>query len=292
MRTKVLALAAAAGGQLILAEPAAAGFLGLSLDIKPNAFGLTVANVYACFDRPGQDRMIAVAGTPNAPLSIEVLNGTFFQHPFGSDKAPNPALFEFFPDLRYDTFVTIGVKPAFEAGDGCALIGQFSLQPLAPGGLPGITIALKILVVSNGVQTQLVVHGAYIGCLGEDYCNDGDPCNGEETCKGGACINGVPCKGGCVDGIPAPDCNANGVLDSCDINNGTSPDRNGNGVPDECDLTCPWDCAGDADLQVGVVDLLALLEEWGAAGSACDFDGDGVGVADLQALLEAWGPCP
>ncbi len=32
------------------------------------------------------------------------------------------------------------------------------------------------------------------------------------------------------------DCNHNGVLDECDIANGTSLDCNGNGVPDECDL--------------------------------------------------------
>ncbi len=63
-------------------------------------------------------------------------------------------------------------------------------------------------------------------------------------------------------------------------------------MPDECDLTCPWDCAGDADLQVNIVDLLALLEQWGNAGTACDFDGAGVGVTDFQALLGAWGPCP
>jgi len=31
------------------------------------------------------------------------------------------------------------------------------------------------------------------------------------------------------------DCNANGVLDACDIVDGTSPDNNGNGIPDECE---------------------------------------------------------
>lgn len=39
------------------------------------------------------------------------------------------------------------------------------------------------------------------------------------------------------------DCNGNGVLDTCDIDAGTSPDVNGNGIPDECDPgAC---CLGD-----------------------------------------------
>ena len=54
--------------------------------------------------------------------------------------------------------------------------------------------------------------------------------------------------------------------------------------------TCPWDCA-DVDGQVGIVDFLALLADWGGRG-ACDFDGGGVGITDFQALLANWGPCP
>ena len=39
-----------------------------------------------------------------------------------------------------------------------------------------------------------------------------------------------------------PDCNTNGVSDTCDISSGTSQDCNTNGVPDECDLAGagPW----------------------------------------------------
>jgi hypothetical protein len=37
-----------------------------------------------------------------------------------------------------------------------------------------------------------------------------------------------------VDGVP--DCNANGVPDDCDIDDGTSLDCNANGIPDECDV--------------------------------------------------------
>ncbi|MHC5006375.1 MAG: dockerin type I domain-containing protein, partial [Planctomycetota bacterium] len=87
----------------------------------------------------------------------------------------------------------------------------------------------------------------------------------------------------------ASDCNGNGVLDSCDIDNNTSDDDNGNGIPDECE--CPADFDGDG--QVGITDFLALLAAWGPnPGHVADLDGDGqVGITDFLALLAAWGPC-
>jgi hypothetical protein len=55
---------------------------------------------------------------------------------------------------------------------------------------------------------------------------------------------------------------------------------------------CPWDCGDPADGDVGVVDFLAMLAQWGENGAACDVDGDGVGVTDFLTLLANWGPCP
>jgi hypothetical protein len=54
---------------------------------------------------------------------------------------------------------------------------------------------------------------------------------------------------------------------------------------------CP-DLNGDGD--VDVLDLLILLDAWGACpGCAADLNGDGdVDVLDLLLLLDAWGPCP
>ena len=57
---------------------------------------------------------------------------------------------------------------------------------------------------------------------------------------------------------------------------------------------CPWDCDGikPVDGVVGIVDLLALLSQWGGPGG-CDFDDDRiVGITDLIELLANWGPCP
>jgi hypothetical protein len=54
---------------------------------------------------------------------------------------------------------------------------------------------------------------------------------------------------------------------------------------------CPEDCGGDNDDNVGIVDFLELLSQWGTSGT-CDFDGGGVGITDFLQLLGAWGPCP
>jgi hypothetical protein len=58
-------------------------------------------------------------------------------------------------------------------------------------------------------------------------------------------------------------------------------------VPDPC----PWDC-GDNDGEIGIVDFLAVLAQWGNPGS-CDVDGNNVvEINDFLALLANWGPCP
>ena len=57
---------------------------------------------------------------------------------------------------------------------------------------------------------------------------------------------------------------------------------------------CPWDCGGDNDNNVGIVDFLAVLAQWELVGSSCDFGKGppGVGVEDFLQLLANWGPCP
>jgi len=55
--------------------------------------------------------------------------------------------------------------------------------------------------------------------------------------------------------------------------------------------TCPWDCGGDFNGVVNVIDFLALLAQWGTPGY-CDFDGGGVSVTDFLLMLSHWGPCP
>lgn len=53
---------------------------------------------------------------------------------------------------------------------------------------------------------------------------------------------------------------------------------------------CPADLNGDGT--VNVIDLLALLTDWGPGPSCADLNGDGlVNVVDLLQMLTDWGPC-
>jgi len=84
------------------------------------------------------------------------------------------------------------------------------------------------------------------------------------------------------------DCNGNGILDACDILQGTSEDANGNGIPDECE--CPEDVNGDGT--VNTSDLLIVLAQWGTAGPLGDVNFDQtVNTEDLLLVLGAWGEC-
>ncbi len=135
MKVKTLSVLAGVGAPLILTPHVSAAFLGITAVSKPNEFGLIVCNIYALFDRPGQDLFTKIAGTVDAPLLIQVLGGgTFYNHAFGGDTAPNSAFFGGFPSLAFDTFVTIGVKALGANGQPTdALI----ITPGFPTGITG-----------------------------------------------------------------------------------------------------------------------------------------------------------
>ena len=139
MKIKTLAIAAGVSTPLILTGSVQAGFTGLSTTSKPNPYGLLVVNVYANFDRPGEDAMVGVAGTPNNPLTVVVENGTFYNRPFGNNLAPNPNLFPVFPSLEFDTFVTIGKKTS--PGDTTLI---------SPGFPPAGIVGSVFTTVSSG----------------------------------------------------------------------------------------------------------------------------------------------
>ena len=55
------------GAATLIATPGAqAGFLGITVSAVDNPFGFFALRVYAVFDRPGQDEMLAVAGRKGA----------------------------------------------------------------------------------------------------------------------------------------------------------------------------------------------------------------------------------
>ena len=132
MKIKTLSVLAGVGVPLILSAHASAGFLGIRAVGKPNEFGLIVCNVYAMFDRPGQDLFTKIAGTALSPMLIQVEGGgTFYNHNFGSDTAPGSALVAAFPSLAFDTFVTIGIKQTGLVDDALVITPGF------PAGITG-----------------------------------------------------------------------------------------------------------------------------------------------------------
>ena len=143
---------AGVGAPLIATATASAGFVGIKVVGKQNAFGLIVCNIYAEFDRPGEDLMQAVAGTANAPLLIQVGGGgTFYNHPFAGNQAPLTTLVAFDAIAEFDTFVTVGVKqlnvPIADGGQGPNGPGQNEdLLTLAPDfpSLSGTQISTTI----------------------------------------------------------------------------------------------------------------------------------------------------
>ena len=136
MKVAALAVAAGMSAPLIMGGSASGGFVGLKTVVKENPFGLLVINVYAVFDRPGEDHMIAVAGTPNAPLLIQVHNGTFFNANGGTDTAASAFFISLIPSLAFDTFVTIGIKFTEPLGDAMIIAPDFQ------DGITGTQLAL------------------------------------------------------------------------------------------------------------------------------------------------------
>ncbi|HQG85347.1 MAG TPA: hypothetical protein PLU90_03180 [Planctomycetota bacterium] len=108
-------------------------------------------------------------------------------------------------------------------------------------------------------------------------------------------------------GLPAVDCNKNGVPDACDIAGGTSKDANGNGVPDECEGPVETtfkrgDANADGKLDIAdAVRVLGYLFGGGATQLDCleaaDANDDAmVNIADavkiLGHLFAGTGPLP
>ena len=211
-------------------------------------------------------RLDAVAGDYNLTKMVST-TGSFYQHAYGGPTSTsiNPALFTAFPDLRYDSFVTIGRTDqidnqlssigidfsAFEAGGAIdAGDGSWYVTPEDAQGA-GVGFSDELCEPGNGAHVaRLTVRGMESSVMFEALFQGKD-------------ANGVTWQ------MPA----------SLSI------------VKDDCVLPCPGDVDGDS--MVDVTDLLAVISAWGPC-SGCDADVDGSGtvdVTDLLAIISAWGPC-
>jgi V8-like Glu-specific endopeptidase len=233
------------------------------------------------------ERLDAVAGTEGVTKTIST-SGTFYQHAYGGPTSisVNPALFDAFPDLRYDSRVTIGALDS--SGD------PYGSNVLSDIGIDWDNFENGGAVVSdNGTwyvtpedeqgEARAFVDsdcGEYYGVLIARLTTYG----ASSAIQVEAFLQGKDASGETWMGedmqvmtyVPTEDCNANGVSDTCDIANGTSQDADGNGIPDECEQ-CDGDYTGDG--MVGVADLLFVIDQWGS----------GYGVTELLVVLDQWG---
>ena len=120
--------------------------------------------------------------------------------------------------------------------------GRVAISLTNPTGYAGSEVAL--MIADLNFMTKQVVPGIYpVRIRVPGASRTGDPQDGAPfTGQDGAIMLDSDCDD---DGIPdsfqaeffprAFDCNANGIHDTCDIQNGDSEDSNGNGIPDECE---------------------------------------------------------
>jgi len=237
MKMKTLVVAAGVSAPLILGGSASGGFTGISTTSKPNEFGIFVVNVYAEFDRPGEDLMSLVAGTSLNPLTIEVIGGTFYQHPFNNaimDRPPQGPLIDVFPSLAYDTFVTIAVK----------CVGDPPCQPIdnmvITAGFPGF--GPSVLMTSHEGWAITPIEPAADPFNPDFFAGDGRVLIGQFSTVDGSGIEGTMLL----------QYTSNNVFGQSVVS-----------FQHMLDPPCPFDCGGDNDGNVGIVDFLNLLANWG-----------------------------
>ncbi|MCA9249794.1 MAG: FG-GAP repeat protein [Phycisphaerales bacterium] len=128
----------------------------------------------------------------------------------------------------------------------------------------------------GGVWRQIATFTAADGTSDDDFGNN-------VAMAGNIAVFGVPSHGdgllnrsgaAYVFKIPRTDCNANGVLDECDVASATSADCNSNGVPDECEADCnsngiPDEC-DFAELTSTDCNLNGLPDECELIGNDCN----------------------
>jgi hypothetical protein len=90
---------------------AMADYTGLSYTAQDNGDGTWTARIFVNFDTE-TDELDAVFGDADNALHI-TSGGNFYQHPFGGPTSAdiNPELYDAFPSLVLDSWVTIGAEP-------------------------------------------------------------------------------------------------------------------------------------------------------------------------------------
>lgn len=162
-------------------------------DSLARSMGLTVCQVEAVFSS-SSDTLISVG---DSSITTNDANG-FWQHAFGTDKAPSQALITLYPPLRHDSFVTIGL--AVDNGSNTTALdpdwnstlfnttgdtaGGWFCTPTSGQGTPNAN--LRVLIAQLPVRRNYGISGSVTV-----YYNDGaTPFAASFQCFGGAGAQG------------------------------------------------------------------------------------------------------
>jgi len=131
MNIKTLSMTIAAGS--LFATGAMADYAGLSQEISYNGNGAWTSRIYVNFTA-ATDELDAVFGDAENGLLI-MTDSSFYQNPFGGSTSAdiNPALYEPFPSLVNDSWVTIGLED--NVGNNMLTIGMDWNDFEAGGGI-------------------------------------------------------------------------------------------------------------------------------------------------------------
>ncbi len=268
-----------------------------------------------------QATLTGVFGDAEHPLFMAA-GGGFWQDGIGGDTTGSVPCDEsgMFPDLRYDSWLTIGATCAsdnmvldegidftdFNAGGSLAVDDGIVFitpgQPQGDAGKIGRVLLAQLTSIDGSLPTgtiNLLGNNAdgsdwlaydiawpeppLVDCNGNGVHDAYDLSNGSSRdCDG----SGLPDE---CEYDTLVDCNNNGIPDLCDVADGTSGDADGDFVPDECE------CLGDTnrDGLVNVYDIIEIILHWGETGDLdADVSEDGVvDGLDLSLVLQGYGGC-
>ncbi len=165
--------------------------------------------------------------------------------------------------------VALGALTVFGSGSSRADEPVSSTRPLvATAGV------IQACCLNDECQILVVLQCIQLGGIPTGAASCDEP---ESPCQEAACCQ----ESGCTELTPE-DCLA--------VGGGPGPPGSTCPADDVC-FTCIGDSDGDAE--VGIIDFLQVLADWGPCGSCPgDIDGSGeVGIGDFLIVLVAWGRC-